>query len=233
MKAKYAGHSALFLYDADYVCAIDPWLEGNPLCPESIRSPDKLDLIVLTHGHSDHAGDAVRLQKLTGSKVAATFELAMILIQEGVPGDSVIPMNKGGSVQAGKLRITLTHAFHSSSFDSPTRGTLYAGEPCGTVISDGETTVFHAGDTALFSDLELIGKRCRPSAAFLPMGDHFTMGAEEAAEAARLLGVRMAYPIHFKTFPILAQSADEFIAACNRLGVAAREMVVGAEFEIT
>src|SRR5579862_4650578 len=125
MKAKYAGHSALFLYDSDFVSAIDPWLDGNPLCPDDLKNPSRIDLIVLTHGHSDHAGDAVRLQKLTGAKVAATFELAMIMIQEGVPGEAVIPMNKGGTAVVGRYRVTLTHAFHSSSYDSPTRGTLY------------------------------------------------------------------------------------------------------------
>ncbi|HTQ08589.1 MAG TPA: metal-dependent hydrolase [Fimbriimonadaceae bacterium] len=232
MKAKFAGHAALFLYDSDYVCAIDPWLEGNPMCPAELKNPEKLDLIVLTHGHGDHAGDVVRVHQQTGATVAAMFELAELLVPEGVSENSVIPMSKGGSVQPGKYRVSLTHALHSSSYDSPKRGTLYAGEPCGVVISDGETTVFHAGDTCLFSDLALIGKRYRPSVAFLPMGDHFTMGAEDAAEAARLLGVRMAYPIHYKTFPVLAQSADEFVRACNDLGIAAQEMTIGEEFTV-
>lgn len=232
MKATYAGHSAV-LFDVDgFAVAVDPWLKGNPLCPDHLADPARLDLIVLTHGHADHASDAVRLQQATGAVVAATYELAMILIGEGVPADRVQPMNKGGTIAVGPVRVTLTHAFHSSSFDSPTRGTLYAGEACGVVLHGGGKTAFHAGDTALFQELEQIGGRYRPDVSFLPIGDRFTMGPEEAAEAARLVGAPLAVPIHYKTFPLLVQTATAFASGCALEGIHARELQPGETLDL-
>ncbi len=229
---KYAGHSAVFVESEKMVIGIDPWLEGNPLCPEDLRNPKKLDLIVLTHGHADHAGDALRLAKQYGCKVAATYELAMILTNEGVPSHNVIPMNKGGSVQQEDLRVTLTHAMHSSSYDSAA-GPIYAGEPCGVVLSDETRSVYHAGDTALFSDMKLIGERYHPTLAFLPIGDRFTMGPEEAAKSASLIGCKIAIPIHYKTFDLLTGRADRFAKECSKYGVEAVELEPGAELKIT
>ena len=114
----YAGHSAVFVHMGETIIAIDPWLRGNPLCPAALQSPKKIDIIVLSHGHSDHAGDVIRVQKDTGALVAATYELAMILIAEGIPADKVVPMNKGGSVELHGIEVCLTNAFHSSSYDT-------------------------------------------------------------------------------------------------------------------
>jgi L-ascorbate metabolism protein UlaG (beta-lactamase superfamily) len=213
---KFAGHSAIFLETSKQVIAIDPWLEGNPLTPNDLKNPSKLDLIVLSHGHADHAGDTVRLQKNTDCFVAATYELAMILIHEGIPSDKVIPMNKGGTVNHNGVFVTLTHAYHSSSYDSPSKGTLYAGEACSVVIKEDNTTIFHAGDTEVFADLELIGNLYQPQLAFLPIGDRFTMNSIGAATAAKMLGVKRVIPIHYKTFPILEQSAEQFAYLCSK-----------------
>ena len=230
---QFAGHSATFIATDKAIIAIDPWLESNPSCPENLKSPSKIDVIALTHGHADHASDVVRLQKLTGAQVLATYELAMILVGEGVPVDAVLPVNKGGTLDVKGVSITLTHALHSSSYDSPTKGTLYAGEAGGLIIRSGKDSVFHAGDTALFSDLSLIKDMYKPSVALLPIGDRFTMGAEEASHAARLLGVTTAIPIHYKTFPLLAQDASLFTSACHKVDIDVCELQPGEHFEFS
>lgn len=226
----YAGHSAVFVDIHGRRVAIDPWLEGNPICPATLRDPKALDVIVLTHGHSDHASDAVRVAQATGAKLAATYELAMIMIAEGVQPSHVIPMNKGGSVDVSGVTIHLVNAFHSSSYDSKS-GTLYAGEACGVVLSAEGKSIYHAGDTELFSDMGLIGKRLKPSVALLPIGDRFTMGPEDAAEAARLVGCATALPIHYKTFDLLTGTYGAFAAACKTRGVTCRELEPGQSME--
>jgi L-ascorbate metabolism protein UlaG (beta-lactamase superfamily) len=222
----YAGHSAVILHVAGLHVAIDPWLKGNPLCPSTLQNPTKLDLIAVTHGHSDHASDVVRLQKLTGATVAATYELAMIFIAEGVPADKVIPMNKGGTAHHAGVSVTLTDAFHSSSYDGK-HGPVYAGEACGVVIAGGGASVYHAGDTSLFSDMRLIGERYKLNAALLPIGDRFTMGPADAARAAALIKPKVAIPIHYKTFDLLTGTYDEFARECKAHHVATLELEPG------
>ena len=222
----YAGHSAVIIEIAGARVAVDPWLKGNPLCPSALQNPGKLDLIAVTHGHADHASDVVRVQKESGAMVAATYELAMILISEGVPAEKVVPMNKGGSVECGSVTVSLTDAFHSSSFDG-THGTVYAGEACGVVIAGDSKSVYHAGDTSLFSDMKLIGELFKPTVALLPIGDRFTMGAREAAKAAALVRAKVASPIHYKTFPLLTGTYREFAHACDALDIAHHEIEVG------
>lgn len=227
----YAGHSAVLIDTGSIVVGIDPWLIGNPLCPATLQNPNKLDLIVLTHGHADHAGDAVRLAKSTGASVAATYELAMIMVGEGVPEKQVIAMNKGGAAIYQGLKIRLTHAFHSSSYDSE-RGTLYAGEPCGVILSDGTHTIYHAGDTELFSDMSLIGSIDKPDIAFLPIGDRFTMSPSTAAEAAALLRCKTAIPIHFGTFPLLTGTPQEFTDHCAKKGIQVRTLEPAESYKL-
>lgn len=227
----YAGHSAVFVDYSSTVVAIDPWLRGNPLCPENLQSPRRLDLIVLSHGHSDHAGDAVRVQKETGAAIAATYELAMIMIAEGVPADKVIPMNKGGSVNVNGIEVRLTNAYHSSSYDTKS-GPVYAGEACGVILSDGGVRIYHAGDTSLFSDLKLIGEQFKPDVALLPIGDRFTMNPSEAAQAAVWTKCELAIPIHYKTFELLTGTYDEFAAACDRVGKPSKELAPGQSLSL-
>lgn len=222
----YAGHSAVLAQLGGKTIAIDPWLRGNPLCPPSLQSPKDIDIIVLSHGHSDHASDAARVQKATGALLAATYELAMIMIGEGVPSDKVLPMNKGGSVTIDGLEIRLTNAYHSSSYDTK-NGTVYAGEACGVIVSSGSACVYHAGDTALFTDIKLIGDAFKPDIALLPIGDRFTMGPEEAAQAAAWTQCKVAVPIHYKTFELLTGTYGEFAQACRKLGVETKELAPG------
>lgn len=230
-KIIYAGHSAVLIHCGEQRVAVDPWLEGNPRCPQALKNPARLDLIVLTHGHADHAGDVTRLARETGAKVCATYELAMLLGKEGIPEQSLVPMNKGGTVTIGDISVSLTHALHSNSYDTA-EGPAYAGEACGAVIAAGGSAIYHAGDTALFSDIALIGRKFAPQIAFLPIGDCFTMGPEEAAEAAKLSGCRLAVPIHYATFEALTGTSDRFEAACRKVGVEPRVLAPGASLTL-
>ncbi len=179
---------------------IDPWLE-NPRCPASEREPERVDAIALTHGHSDHVGETLKLAQRFGCPVVALVELRAWLTKQGLPEDMTQAPNKGGTVTVKGITITLTDANHSSS--SPDGG--YLGEPAGLVVTleDG-TTLYFAGDTNVFGDMQLIGRLYRPQVAVLPIGDHFTMGPKEAALALELLGAPRCVPCHFGTFPLLS-----------------------------
>jgi L-ascorbate metabolism protein UlaG (beta-lactamase superfamily) len=226
----FAGHAAVFI-DADgYKIAIDPWLD-NPNCPAVLKSIAKLDLIALTHGHSDHAGNALSLAKKTGAKIASSYELLMTLIGDGLPESQIIPMNKGGCVTHDGMTISLVHALHSNSYDS-SKGTVYAGEACGVVIKDGTHSIYHAGDTALFSDMKIIREVHAPTVALLPIGDRFTMGPKDAARAAALIGAPVVIPIHHSTFPLLSGTPAAFEAACKELPLQVRTLAPGESFKL-
>jgi L-ascorbate metabolism protein UlaG (beta-lactamase superfamily) len=180
---------------------IDPWVSTNPSCPESARTIAALDLILITHGHSDHTADAVALARGTGSRVIAPYELTLWLEQKGLK--NLTGMNPGGTLLAWQLSITMVQAVHSSSVVEDGRA-RYLGVASGYVIrfEDG-LTIYFAGDTSIFSDMQLIGQMYRPSAAFLPIGDVYTMGPEQAAKACELLAVKHVVPMHYGTFPAL------------------------------
>jgi L-ascorbate metabolism protein UlaG (beta-lactamase superfamily) len=171
------------------------------------------------------------VQKETGAAIAAAYELAMIMIAEGVPADKVIPMNKGGSVIVNGIEVRLTNAYHSSSYDTKS-GPVYAGEACGVILSGGETRIYHAGDTSLFSDLKLIGEQFSPDVALLPIGDRFTMTPTEAAQAAAWTKCKLTIPIHYKTFELLTGTYDEFAAACDRVGIPTKELAPGESLSL-
>ena len=178
---------------------VDPWLSG-PTVPESEREPERVDLIALTHGHADHVGETLALYKKFSCPVVALVELRGWLSGQGLDDNMSLAPNKGGTVNVDGIRITLTDAHHSSSANDGT----YLGEPAGLVIEleDG-TTVYFAGDTNAFMDMQLIGRIYAPDIAVLPIGDHFTMGPREAAVALELLGVKRCVPSHYGTFPLL------------------------------
>lgn len=181
---------------------VDPWL-GNPKCPESEKDPERIDLIALTHGHSDHVGETVELAKRFGCPVVALVELRGWLSTQGLGEDMSHAPNKGGTVEVDGITITLTDAKHSSSAFEDGRF-VYLGEPAGLVIKlENGFTLYFAGDTCVFGDMQLIGRIYRPDVAVLPIGDHFTMGPREAAVALELLGVARCIPCHYGTFPLL------------------------------
>jgi L-ascorbate metabolism protein UlaG (beta-lactamase superfamily) len=185
------------------VIVCDPWIDGNPSYPKS-HSFDRVDTILITHGHFDHIHDAVPLAKKFSPKVVAIYETAHWLESKGVA--NTCPMNKGGSQQLGPVPVTMTHAVHSCGILDGGK-ILYGGEACGYVIGLGDgRSAYFAGDTNVFTDMSLIRELYRPELVFLPVGDLFTMGPREAVAAAHLLRPRKIVPMHFGTFPALTGS---------------------------
>lgn len=184
---------------------IDPFLNGNPKCPENEQSPERADIIAITHGHGDHVGDTVDIAKKFSSTVIAPVELAdWLQSKQGL--ENVQDPNKGGTVDVDGVKFTLTNAHHSSSNDQ----LEYMGEPCGIVVTlENGRKVYFAGDTCVFGDMQLIGRLYSPDVAVLPIGGHYTMDPKEAALALELLGTKRCVPCHFGTFPVLAGTPDE------------------------
>ncbi len=183
---------------------VDPFLQG-PTCPDSERDPERVDLILLTHGHDDHVGSTVDLWKKHKPRVIAPVELRWWLETKGVEGAQGNDPNKGGTVDADGIKVTVTNAHHSSSIED-----TYTGEPCGLVVElDNGKKVYFAGDTCVFGDMQLIGRIYEPDVAVLPIGDHYTMGPREAAVACELLGVKRVVPCHWGTFPLLHGRPDQ------------------------
>ena len=198
---------------------IDPWLD-NPKCPENENQPERVDVIAVTHGHSDHVGSVVELSQRFGPEIVALVELKGWLGKQGAKVGEMPGPNKGGSVEVDGITFTLTNAFHSSSSDDGD----YLGEAAGLVVRlENGTTLYHAGDTCVFGDMQLIGRIYEPEVALLPIGDHFTMGPKEAAVACELLGVRRVVPMHYGTFPLLKGSPDELREHAKDVEVVAME----------
>jgi L-ascorbate metabolism protein UlaG (beta-lactamase superfamily) len=178
---------------------VDPWVSG-PTCPAEEKDPERIDIIAGTHGHGDHVGDVTELGKKHKPRLVAINELAGWLDGQGYPDAAAGGMGKGGTVDVDGVKFTLTNAFHSSS----TPDGSYAGEPAGVVIAlENGFTLYHAGDTCVFGDMQLIGRIYQPDLAILPIGDHYTMGPKEASVAIELLGVKRCVPCHWGTFPFL------------------------------
>src|ERR671935_141059 len=178
---------------------VDPFLSGNPKCPDSEKDPERMDVIALTHGHSDHVGDTVELCKRFNPEVVAMVELKGWLGQQGAEVGEMPGPNKGGTVEAAGVRFTLVNAFHSSASDDG----AYLGEPTGIVIElENGTKLYFAGDTCVFGDMQLIGRIYAPDVAILPIGGHFTMDPREAGGALGVPGAKARLPMPHRTFPI-------------------------------
>ncbi len=205
MEISYHGHSVVKIKTNGTTILIDPFITGNPLTDLKVEE-EKPDVILLTHGHNDHVGDTIALAKANNSQVVALNELAVYLQKQGV---NAHPMGVGGAYEFpfGKVKYTL--AFHGSTYETETE-VVNAGNPGGILFYAEGLTIYHAGDTALFGDMKLIGDRNEIDVAFLPIGDNFTMGPEDAAYAVELLRPKTVVPIHYNTFPLIKQDPNDF-----------------------
>lgn len=192
---------------------LDPWVRSNPVCPEENYDVGPLDLILVTHGHTDHIGDLVPIARETGAKVICTADVADWLAGQGLK--NTLTMNMGGTILRDGLRLTMTRADHASRVgDHP------GGQAVGFILTlENEVTLYAAGDTGLFGDMALLGQLYAPDFALLPIGDRFTMGPRQAAHACRLLGATHVVPMHYGTFPFLTGTVAAFETELGRLGL--------------
>ncbi len=207
----WLGHATVLVQTAKGTnLLIDPFIEHNPKYPKGFQLPERIHYILLTHGHGDHASDAVPVAKKHKSNVVAIYELAAHMNKEGA--ENITGMNIGGTVQLDDVAVTMVEAKHSAGVESK-NGTQYAGVAAGFVLTIAEGPVlYHAGDTTVFSDMKLIRDLYQPEIAMLPIGGFYTMGPKEAALAAQFIAPTAVLPIHFGTFPPLTGTPDELDA---------------------
>ncbi|MDS9471746.1 metal-dependent hydrolase [Sporosarcina pasteurii] len=225
MEISYHGHSVVKIQTDKHTILIDPFITGNPLT-DLIAENEKPDVILLTHGHNDHVGDTMEIAKANDSLVVAPNELAVYL---GLQGLKTHGMNIGGAKEFDFGTVKFTKAFHSSSYQTETNEFIYTGMPAGILFTVEGKTIYHAGDTSLFGDMEMIGNRHPIDVAFLPIGDNFTMGPEDAAYAVELLNPKLTIPVHYNTFPPIEQDPLKFKALVKNHDV--KIMEAGEVFE--
>ena len=221
-KVKWLGHAGFQITSAKgKVVLIDPWLSGHPLAPCSADDLKKADLLLVTHDHFDHSGDAAKIAVNTGATLIGMPEtVGRLRMQGGVPESQIVfgmGMNIGGSYQADGIEVTMVQAFHSSE----------TGAPAGYIVKleDG-FTIYHAGDTGIFDSMKVWGELFAIDLALLPIGSVFTMDPRQAALATKFLGAKKAIPMHYKTFPILVQDATPFVEALKKAAPAAQAVVM-------
>ena len=228
VKIKWLGHAAFTVEGKKVKLIIDPFLKDNPAAKYEEKDLENLDLILVTHGHSDHLGDTIELANKTNAAVIAIYELAQYLLKRGVL--SVISMNIGGTVEFKETKVTMVKAEHSSSYDGQ-----YMGNPAGYVIQIDGKNIYHAGDTALFKDMELIGEMFNIDLALLPVGGVFTMDTKQAIKAIEMLKPKMVIPMHYNTWEIIKvtkEELEEFKEKAKEKGVEVKILNPGESLEI-
>ena len=203
-QARFLGHSCVLLSHRSHKIIIDPFISGNPVAPLNAEEIVPTYILV-SHGHGDHIGDAIPMAKRTGATIIANFELASLCARQGT---AVHPMHIGGSHQFPFGRVKLTIAHHGSGYGE--EANIYTGPPVGFLVTIGGKTIYHPGDTGLFYDMKLIGDMNSIDVAFLPIGDNYTMGIDDAVKAVEFLRPKTVVPIHYNTFPAIACGPEEF-----------------------
>ncbi|MCY4400949.1 MAG: metal-dependent hydrolase [Candidatus Poribacteria bacterium] len=230
IRLTWLGHATFKFETEGKTFLIDPWVDSNPACPDELKTFDKLDVMYITHGHWDHTEDAVPIAKKHSPTVVAMIEVAKWLESKGV--QNTIGMNKGGTVSNYGVKATMVTANHSSSVTEEDGTTVYMGEPAGFVLEFANGyKIYHAGDTNVFGDMQIIGEIYQPDLALLPIGDHFTMGPREAAYAVKLLKVPAILPMHYGTFPLLTGTLEEFLKLTASMDVEIVDLEVGGTLE--
>jgi L-ascorbate metabolism protein UlaG (beta-lactamase superfamily) len=207
MKVSFHGHSVVKVETNGKTILFDPFINGNNQTDLKVDNENP-DVIILTHGHGDHVGDTVEIAKRSGALVIANNEIANYLSFQGL---NTHPMHIGGAYEFDFGKVKLTPAFHGSAMITDNQEIIYLGMPTGVLLMAEGKTIYHAGDTGLFSDMKLIGERHPIDLAFLPIGDNFTMGPEDAALAAEFLQAKTVVPVHYDTFPPIKQDPQLFI----------------------
>ena len=230
IRLTWLGHATFKFETEGKTFLIDPWVDSNPACPDELKTFDRLDVMYITHGHWDHTEDAVPIAKKHTPTVVTMIEVAKWLESKGV--QNTIGMNKGGTVTVDGVKATMVTANHSSSVTEEDGTTIYTGEPAGFVLEFANGyKIYHAGDTNVFGDMQIIGEIYQPDLALLPIGGHFTMGPREAAYAVKLLKVPAILPMHYGTFPLLTGTLEEFLKLTASMDVEIVDLEVGGILE--
>jgi L-ascorbate metabolism protein UlaG (beta-lactamase superfamily) len=226
----WLGHSVvLIVTPKGTTILIDPFLEHNPSYPKDYKLPEKIDLILATHGHFDHIADVVPTAKKTGATVVGMYELVSWFQSKGV--EKTIGMNLGGSYTHGDVTLTMVEAKHSSGIQDGDK-VVYGGAPAGFILTiENGPVLLHAGDTTVFSDMKLIAELYKPEIGMLPIGGHFTMGPREAAVAAKYLSLKTVLPLHWGTMPELAGTPDELQKNLDDQSIEVLKVKVGQELK--
>ena len=228
MKIKFLGQSCFLIETNGKNIITDPFLKDNPKNPTLLKDIPKLDLILITHAHQDHVGDAAELALRDDAVIVTGSELARWL---GAKGLKVIPTGIGGKKDFGFVSVKFTQAIHSSGI-SDNGQMLYGGLAAGILIYAEGKTIYHAGDTALFLDMKLIGEMNNIDCAILPIGDNFTMGIDDSVTAAKWLGAKQYIPMHYNTFPLIEQDPYEWLKKMEAEGLSGKIMNYGDILEI-
>jgi L-ascorbate metabolism protein UlaG (beta-lactamase superfamily) len=235
MKITWYGHSAFRVESGAAKILIDPFLSGNPSWGKGWEGPaEGVTHVLLTHGHNDHTLDAAAICKKTGAMLVSNFEICMFLVGQGVDQGKINPGNHGGTVDCGGFTTTFVQALHSSSFGGEGGANTYLGNPGGLVLHfPGDKTLYHMGDTDIFSDMALINELHEPAIGIVPIGDRFTMGGAVAALACRrFFKFEAVLPCHYATFPMIDQTPEKFVAGMEGSATKVLTPKVGGTVEV-